>query len=164
MSDKKFMLEAFHNQVIVKQLDNEEKMYGRILIADAGKEKPLMGIVLDSGPGHYTAMGNLIPNKAKVGDTVFFTSFGGIRITYEGEEYIVCKDIDLLVRLKEETATVNTAAIEEILKETAESLTPIDKVSYGVVDAKSFQEARSKYPEGEVDVTSILEKLGDSVK
>lgn len=93
------MIKAIHNNVVIKQIDVNDRMYGNIIIPDVGKEKPLMGEVLDAGPGTYTAMGILIPMTSKTGDMVFFPSFGGVRITYDGEEYIICKDIDLLAIL-----------------------------------------------------------------
>jgi co-chaperonin GroES (HSP10) len=37
-------------------------MYGNIIVPDAGKEKPLMGEVIASGPGIINLNGVLIPN------------------------------------------------------------------------------------------------------
>lgn len=90
-----------HNHVVIKQKDETEKMHGNIIIADAGKEKPLMGEVIASGPGIINLHGVLIPNSVSVGETVIFPSFGGQRITVEGEEYIVCKEQDLLAILRD---------------------------------------------------------------
>jgi co-chaperonin GroES (HSP10) len=44
--------------------------------------------------------GVLIPNTVEVGQIVTFPSFGGQRITVEGEEYIVCKEQDLIAILE----------------------------------------------------------------
>jgi chaperonin GroES len=89
-----------HNHVVIKQQDEIETMYGNIIVPDAGKEKPLMGEVVATGPGVINMNGVLIPNEVPVGAVVTFPSFGGQRITIEGEEYIVCKEQDLIAILE----------------------------------------------------------------
>jgi chaperonin GroES len=85
---------------VIKQQDETETMYGNIIVPDAGKEKPLMGEVIASGPGVVNMNGIVIPNTTEVGATVIFPAFGGQRITVEGEEYIVCKEQDLIAILE----------------------------------------------------------------
>jgi chaperonin GroES len=91
-------LEALHNHVIIKQSELEEKTYGSILIADTGKEKPMIGEVLAVGPGIMGFIGWMKPST-EIGDIVLVPSFGGMRIMYEGEEYLVYKDIDILAKI-----------------------------------------------------------------
>ena len=96
-------IKPLHNHVVIKQQDETETMYGNIIVPDAGKEKPLMGEVIASGPGVVNMNGIVIPNTTEVGATVIFPSFGGQRITVDGEEYIVCKEQDLIAILEDET-------------------------------------------------------------
>ena len=93
-------IKPLHNHVVIKQQDETETMYGNIIVPDAGKEKPLMGEVIASGPGVVNMNGIVIPNTTEVGATVIFPAFGGQRITVEGEEYIVCKEQDLIAILE----------------------------------------------------------------
>ena len=93
-------IKPLHNHVVIKQQDETETMYGNIIVPDAGKEKPLMGEVVSSGPGLINMNGILIPNTIEVGATVIFPAFGGQRITVEGDEYIVCKEQDLIAILE----------------------------------------------------------------
>jgi len=93
-------IKPLHNHVVIRQQDETETMYGNIIVPDAGKEKPLMGEVIATGPGLVNFHGNLIPNTIEVGATVVFPAFGGQRITVEGEEYIVMKEQDLLAILE----------------------------------------------------------------
>ena len=39
-------IKPLHNNIVIKQTDNTEEMYGNILIPDMGKEKPLMGKIV----------------------------------------------------------------------------------------------------------------------
>ena len=89
-------IKPLHNHVVIKQQDETETMYGNIIVPDAGKEKPLMGEVIATGPGLININGVLIENKVPVGSTVVFPAFGGQRITVKGEEFIVMKEQDLL--------------------------------------------------------------------
>lgn len=90
-----------HSNVLIKQQDETETMYGNIIVPDAGKEKPLMGEVVAVGPGSWSVTGEkFLETTVKVGQLVAFPSFGGQRITVEGEEYIVAKEIDLIAILE----------------------------------------------------------------
>jgi chaperonin GroES len=92
-------------------------MYGNIIVPDAGKEKPLMGEVIASGPGVVNMNGIIIPNTTEVGATVIFPSFGGQRITVDGEEYIVCKEQDLIAILEDEIKVeLKKEHLEELLE------------------------------------------------
>ena len=93
-------IKPLHNHVVIKQQDETETMYGNIVVPDLGKEKPLMGEVLASGPGLINLNGVLISNTVEVGQIVIFPSFGGQKITVEGEEYVVCKEQDLIAILE----------------------------------------------------------------
>jgi chaperonin GroES len=93
-------IKPLHNHVVIKQQDETETMYGNIVVPDLGKEKPLMGEVLASGPGLINLNGVLIPNTVEVGQIVIFPAFGGQKITVEGEEYVVCKEQDLIAILE----------------------------------------------------------------
>jgi chaperonin GroES len=75
-------------------------MYGNIIVPDAGKEKPLMGEVVATGPGLININGVLIPNTLEVGQLVTFPSFGGQRISIEGDEYLIYKEQDIFAILE----------------------------------------------------------------
>jgi len=92
--------QPLHNHVVIKQEDVQEEMYGNIIVADMGKEKPLVGTVVAVGPGLINMNGVLIPTTVEVGQIVAFPAFGGVRLTIEGDEYIVCKDPDLIAILE----------------------------------------------------------------
>jgi len=100
LKNKYMNIKPLHNHVVIKQQDEVETMYGNIIVPDAGKEKPLMGEVIASGPGLININGVLIPNTVEIGSTVIFPAFGGQRITIEGEEYVVCKEQDLIAILE----------------------------------------------------------------
>ena len=93
-------IKQLHNHVVIKQQDETETMYGNIVVPDLGKEKPLMGEIIASGPGLINLNGVLIPNTVEVGQIVIFPAFGGQKITVDGDEYVVCKEQDLIAILE----------------------------------------------------------------
>jgi chaperonin GroES len=93
-------IKPLHNHVVIKQQDETETMYGNIVVPDLGKEKPLMGEIIASGPGLINLNGVLIPNTVEVGQIVIFPAFGGQKITVDSDEYVVCKEQDLIAILE----------------------------------------------------------------
>jgi chaperonin GroES len=92
-----------HNNVVLKQTDNTEEMYGNILIPDMGKEKPLMGEIIAIGSGRTTETGAYVKTTLEVGLTVVFPAFGGIKMSVDNEEYVVCKETDLIAVIEKTT-------------------------------------------------------------
>ena len=81
------MLEAIYNSVIVKPVESEETSYGGIIVPDLGNEKNKLGEVVAVGKGYYSATGTFIPTMLSVGDTVVLPTMGFSKLEFEGEEY-----------------------------------------------------------------------------
>lgn len=95
-------IKPLHNHVVIKQQDETESMYGNIIVPDAGKEKPLMGEVIAVGPGTPNLInGELIPMSLKVGELVAFPSFGGQKLSIQGEDFLIYKEQDIFVILED---------------------------------------------------------------
>jgi chaperonin GroES len=95
-------LVPFNDRVIIKPIEEDEQMYGTIVIPDLGKERPEMGEVIAVGPGRKTEYGQYIGVNAKVGDIVLVPKIGTIRIDFEGDEYFITPDREILASIKKE--------------------------------------------------------------
>jgi len=95
-------LTPFNDRVIIKPIEEDEQMYGNIVIPDLGKERPEMGEVIATGPGRHTEFGKFLPVNAKVGDVVLIPKIGSMRIDFEGEEYFITADKEILASIKTE--------------------------------------------------------------
>jgi chaperonin GroES len=95
-------IKPIHNNILVKQDKEQDIKQGNIIISNVGNEKPLIGTILDVGEGIYSTSGNFIPLNPRFqkGVKVFYSPFGGSRISYGGEEYIICKETDILAILE----------------------------------------------------------------
>ena len=90
-----------NDRVLVKPIDEGEQMYGNIVIPDLGKEKPEMGEVVSVGPGRLSEFGQFIRVNAKIGDIVLVPKIGSLRIDFDGEEYYITRDSEILAVVKE---------------------------------------------------------------
>ncbi|MBR6720589.1 MAG: co-chaperone GroES [Alistipes sp.] len=79
------------DRVLVKPNPAEEKTAGGLFIPDTAKEKPLMGKIVAAGPGTSE-----IKMEVKVGDVVMYGKYAGTELNYEGEDYLVMKQSDII--------------------------------------------------------------------
>ena len=92
-------LEALYNTVVVKPVELEETMYGNIVVPDLGDDVNKAAEVVAVGPGHVIAGGSFIATQLQVGDTVVLPTMGFTKFTYEGEEYWIGKENEVLAKI-----------------------------------------------------------------
>ena len=95
-------LEALFDAVIVKPIEEEETMYGSIVVPDAGKDRNERGVVVAAGPGRQTATGHFIETTVKEGDIVILPTMGFSKLEYDKEEYFIGPENQILARIKKE--------------------------------------------------------------
>tara|TARA_B100001559_G_C16427196_1_gene588034 strand:- start:820 stop:1086 length:267 start_codon:yes stop_codon:yes gene_type:complete len=83
-------LKPLADRVLVEPLAAEEKV-GGIYIPDTAKEKPQKGKIVAVGPGEKDNKITL-----KVGDCVLYGKYSGTEINYEGSDYLIMKESDVL--------------------------------------------------------------------
>ncbi|MBR3785630.1 MAG: co-chaperone GroES [Firmicutes bacterium] len=86
-----FGLKPLGSRVIIKKLEAEEKTVGGIILTSTAKEKPQTAEVVAVGPGTKDE-----PMEVKVGDTVVFSKFAGTDVKYDGCEYTIMNQSDIL--------------------------------------------------------------------
>jgi chaperonin GroES len=96
------MIKAVFNNIVVKNDDSGDKMYGSIVVPDMGKEMPHIGTIIDVGPGRVNDAGKLIPTAFKIGQKVILPKIGPVRVEYDGEEYLVTGENNVLALIQTE--------------------------------------------------------------
>lgn len=86
------------DRVVVKALPMEEKTKSGIIMPDTAKEKPQEGEVVAVGPGKMEK-GERIALDVKVGDRVIYSKYAGTEVKYDGQEYLILKENDILAVL-----------------------------------------------------------------
>jgi chaperonin GroES len=84
------------DRVLVKPLEEKEVKKGGIIIPDTAKEKPQEGEVVALGTGKFDETGKKIEFTVKKGDRVLISKYGGTEIKYEGENYLIMREDDIL--------------------------------------------------------------------
>jgi chaperonin GroES len=79
------------DRVLVKPAVAEEKTVSGIIIPDSAKEKPLKGEIIAAGNG--TKDEQMV---VKPGDKVLYGKYAGTEIEYEGEQYLIMRQSDVL--------------------------------------------------------------------
>jgi|TARA_B100000287_G_scaffold383533_1_gene389377 chaperonin GroES len=109
-------LEALFDAVIVKPFESEETTYGNIIVPDLGKEKNEFGEVVAVGPGKPTITGEFISTTVKVGDKVVLPTMGFTKLPYDGEEYYVGPENQILAKVNKKSN------FNEVLSDTLQNI------------------------------------------
>ncbi len=88
------MIKPLSDRVLIKMLKADDTTKSGIILA-ASKEKPEIAEVVAVGPG-LVIDGNVIPMDVKEKDKVIIAKYAGTEVKYEGEEYIIVKQDEIL--------------------------------------------------------------------
>lgn len=90
------MLKPLGDRVILEVEKEEEKTVGGIVLASGAKEKPQTAKVVAVGTGRILDDGKKLEMTLKVGDVVVFDKYAGAQVEFEGQEYLVMHEKDIL--------------------------------------------------------------------
>ena len=89
------MIKPLSSRVLIKMEEGEETTKSGIILANTAKEKPQIAEVIEVGPGKIVD-GKKEEMTVKKGDKVIVSKYSGTEVKYEGEEYLIVKQDDLL--------------------------------------------------------------------
>ena len=88
-----------HDRVLVKRLEEKEKVKGGIIIPDTAKEKPQEAEVIAAGKGRVAEDGKVIPLEVKKGDKVLIGKFSGTEVMINDEEHVILREEEILAKI-----------------------------------------------------------------
>lgn len=83
------MLKSLFGRVLLT-VNKEEKTFGGIVLPSAAQEKSQIGTVVAVSENPET------PHFVKEGDTVFFDKYAGVEVSYEGNDYLLIEEKNIL--------------------------------------------------------------------
>ena len=89
------MLKQLNDRVLLKMTEAEEKTKSGIILSSGSKEKPQIAEVVEVGPGGVVD-GKEVKMVVKKGDHVVINKYAGTEVKYEGEDYIIVRQNDIL--------------------------------------------------------------------
>tara|TARA_B100000927_G_scaffold278462_1_gene261140 strand:- start:2064 stop:2345 length:282 start_codon:yes stop_codon:yes gene_type:complete len=91
----KIKIKPLADRVIIKQAEAETKTASGIIIPDTAQEKPQKGTVIAVGNGTKDN-----PITVKEGDSILYGKYAGNELKFEGEDYLIMKESEILAILK----------------------------------------------------------------
>lgn len=89
------MIKPLADRVLVKMEEGEETTKSGIILTSASQEKPQIAKVIEVGPGKKVNE-KIEPMNVSKGDKVIVSKYAGTEVKYEGEDYIILKQEDIL--------------------------------------------------------------------
>ena len=89
------MIKPLGDRVLIKMKEAEETTKSGIILTTGSKEKPQIAEVVEVGPGEKVE-GKIQEMYVKKGDNVYVSKYAGTEVKYEGEEYLIVKQNDIL--------------------------------------------------------------------
>ena len=85
------MIKPLGDRVLIKMVESEETTKSGIILSSGSKEKPQIAEVVAVGPGTEE-----VKMEIKIGDKVIINKYSGTEVKYEGTEYTIVKQEDIL--------------------------------------------------------------------
>lgn len=90
------MLRPLGDRVVIEVLEAEEKTARGIVLPDSAKEKPQEGKVIAVGNGKVLENGTKQELEVAVNDRIIFSKYSGTEVTYDGKDYLIIREDDIL--------------------------------------------------------------------
>ena len=90
------MIKPLNDRVLIKMIEAEETTKSGIILSVGSQEKPQIAEVVEVGPGEVDENGKRVEMQVKKGDKVITSKYSGNEIKYEGIDYIIVKQSDIL--------------------------------------------------------------------
>ena len=95
------MLKPLGDRVVIEVIETEEKTASGIVLPDTAKEKPQEGKVVAVGKGRVLDSGERVAPEVEVGDRIIFSKYAGTEVKYDGKEYLILRESDILAVVAE---------------------------------------------------------------
>ena len=92
----KLKIKPIGDRILVRLVEEKERVRGGIIIPDTAKEKPQEARVIALGTGTKAKDGAVSTFEVKVGDTVLIGKFAGSEVKLEAEKYTLVREDDIL--------------------------------------------------------------------
>lgn len=94
------MIKPLGDRVVIELVESEEKTASGIVLPDTAKEKPSEGKVIAVGTGRVLDSGERVALEVSEGDRIIFSKYSGTEVKYQGTEYLVLRETDILAVVK----------------------------------------------------------------
>jgi chaperonin GroES len=90
------LLRPLGDRIVIELVESEEKTASGIVLPDSAKEKPQEGKVIAVGTGRVLESGERVALEVSVGNRIIFSKYSGTEVKFEGNEYLILRENDIL--------------------------------------------------------------------
>ncbi|MCP3032583.1 co-chaperone GroES [Halobacillus sp. A1] len=90
------MLKPLGDRIVIELVEEEQTTASGIVLPDSAKEKPQEGKVVAVGTGRVLDNGERAALEVSQGDHVIYSKFAGTEVKFEGNEYLIIRESDIL--------------------------------------------------------------------
>ncbi|ARF18062.1 co-chaperone GroES [Sporosarcina sp. P3] len=90
------MLKPLGDRIVIELTKVEDTTVSGIVLPDSAQDKPQQGKVLAVGTGRVLSDGQRTELEVKEGDQILFAKYAGTEVKYEGNEYLILNENDIL--------------------------------------------------------------------
>lgn len=94
------MIKPLGDRVLVKMVEAEQTTKSGIILNSGSQEKPQIAEVVAVGPGGIID-GEKVEMNVKIGDKVITGKYTGTEVKYQGIDYIIVRQSDVLAIVEE---------------------------------------------------------------
>ena len=92
-------IKPLDDRVVIEASKSETQSAGGIVLPDSAQEKPQQGKIIAAGPGTLNDDGTRTKLAVKKGDLIVFGKYAGTDIQFEGKEYKIMRERDILAKI-----------------------------------------------------------------
>jgi len=89
-------IQPLNGYVVLEPIEEQEQMYGGIVVPDMGKEKPEMGTVVATSEIYNFNTDKKVGSTLLPGMVVMIPKMGSMKISVDQQDYYLCKETDIL--------------------------------------------------------------------
>lgn len=89
------MIKPIGDRVVIKVVEREEKTASGLFLPDTAKEKPQEAEVVAVGTGKVVG-NSVVALDVNAGDRIIFSKYAGTEVKYNGVEYLILREADIL--------------------------------------------------------------------
>lgn len=90
------LLKPLGDRLVIEVIEVEEKTASGLLLPETAKDKPQEGKVIAVGNGMFLPSGERVALDVTVGDRILFETYSGTKVKYDGQEYLILRESDVL--------------------------------------------------------------------
>jgi chaperonin GroES len=90
-------IKVLGNKILVKELSSKTEGRDGIIIPDSVRpDEHSRAEVISKGAGDYLNNGGFSEPRVSIGDKIFYNHYAAIKVTYDGVEYKIIEEKDIL--------------------------------------------------------------------